>query len=54
MHVRDPENAAVDVLCSYWGDEHQFLNCSCMCMQVLSVGRVKRGFWGSMLAGGQK
>lgn len=26
MHVRDPKSAVVEVLCSYWGDQHQFLN----------------------------
>lgn len=26
MHVRDPKSAAVEVRCSYWGDERLFLN----------------------------
>lgn len=24
--ICDPRSAAVEVLCSYWGDQHQFLN----------------------------
>lgn len=26
MHVRDLKSAAVEILHSYWGDQHHFLN----------------------------